>query len=188
MGVMDSGFDAAHRPGMTALLLGVMGSCAQAPTHMLCRSFERRCSMTSSQTTPCGSGSRIALRLCGTTAVDVGCRHCERSEAIHGTSAMKVDCFAALAMTGLGTATRNQLGPSFPDVNFPIVDAPFGEARNSLPRFGVMDSGFDAAHRPGMTALLRGVMGPCAPPSPHMLCRSFERRCSMTSSQTTPCG
>jgi hypothetical protein len=26
--------------------------------------------MTSSQTTPCGYGSRIALRLCGTTAVD----------------------------------------------------------------------------------------------------------------------
>src|SRR3954464_8815643 len=132
MGVMDSGFDAAHRPGMTALLLGVMGSCAQAPTHMLCRSFERRCSMTSSQTTPCGSGSRIALRLCGTTAVDVGCRHCERSEAIHGTSAMKVDCFAALAMTGLGTATRNQLGPSFPDVQLHIVDAPLGAGPESI--------------------------------------------------------
>src|SRR3954466_590181 len=93
---------------------------------------QRRCWMTSSQTTPCGSGSRIALRLCGTTAVDVGCRHCERSEAIHGTSAMKVDCFAALAMTGLGTASRNQLGPSFPDVQLHIVDAPLGAGPESI--------------------------------------------------------
>src|SRR3954469_13957659 len=29
-------------------------------------------------------------------------RHCERSEAIHGTSATKMDCFAALAMTANG--------------------------------------------------------------------------------------
>src|SRR3954452_24329206 len=80
--------------------------------------FDRCCSMTSSQTTPCGYGSRIALRLCGTTAVDFGfgckrprhsrvARHCERSAAIHGTSAMRVDCFAALAMTDLGTAGKN---------------------------------------------------------------------------------
>src|SRR3954449_372371 len=35
------------------------------------------------------------------------CRHCERSEAIHGTSARKMDCFAALAMTGVATAGKN---------------------------------------------------------------------------------
>ena len=68
--------------------------------------------MASTQTTPYGYGSRIALRLCGTTAMD-GCssshntliirycrfseaklsidRHCERSEAIHGTSAKRMD-------------------------------------------------------------------------------------------------
>src|SRR3954471_13290657 len=39
-------------------------------------------STASSQTTSCGYGSRIALRLCGTTGVDLSCRHCERSEAI----------------------------------------------------------------------------------------------------------
>src|SRR3954449_12799786 len=33
--------------------------------------LERRCSMTLAQTTSCGYGSRIALRLCGTTAVDL---------------------------------------------------------------------------------------------------------------------
>jgi hypothetical protein len=33
-------------------------------------------------------------------------RHCERSEAIHGTSARKLDCFAALATTGFATAGR----------------------------------------------------------------------------------
>src|SRR3954447_5090877 len=33
-----------------------------------------------------------------TTAV---ARHCERSDAIHGTSGTKLDCFAALAMTGV---------------------------------------------------------------------------------------
>src|SRR3954451_8327972 len=33
--------------------------------------LERRCSMTLAQTTSCGYGSRIALRLCGTTEVDL---------------------------------------------------------------------------------------------------------------------
>src|SRR3954467_6745219 len=93
--------------------------------------FERCCSMTSSQSTPCGYGSRIALRLCGTTAVDLSCRHCERSEAIHGASARKMDCFAALAMTGVARAGKHtQL--SFPDVQLHIVDAPLGAAPESI--------------------------------------------------------
>src|SRR4051812_7372314 len=51
----------------------------------------------------------------GRRPVDLSCRHCERSEAIHGTSATKLDCFAALAMTGVATAGKHtQL--SFPDV------------------------------------------------------------------------
>src|SRR3954469_7326183 len=92
---------------------------------------QRRCWMTSSQTTPCGYGSRIALRLCGTTAVDLVCRHCERSEAIHWTSATKLDCFAALAMTVVATAGKHpQL--SFPDVQLHIVDAPLGAGPESI--------------------------------------------------------
>src|SRR5215212_2112485 len=83
-----------------ALAIGVVPR-TQGPIRRVA-SVERRCSMTSSQTTPCGHGSRIALRLCGTTAVDLVCRHCERSEAIHGASARKMDCFAALAMTANG--------------------------------------------------------------------------------------
>src|SRR3954471_22254666 len=106
--------------------------------------------MTSSQSTSRGYGSRIALRLCGTTAVGLVCeeprhsqvgRHCrcseapaltsERSEAIHGTSATKLDCFAALAMTGVAAAGKHtQL--SFPDVQLHIVDAPLGAGPESI--------------------------------------------------------
>src|SRR5215212_11531604 len=89
--------------------------------------------MTSSQTTPCGYGSRIALRLCGTTAVDS--RHCERSEAIHGTSARKMDCFAALAMTVVATAGQ-YAQPSFPDVQLHIVDAALGAGPESITTVG----------------------------------------------------
>src|SRR3954465_10555653 len=87
--------------------------------------------MTSSQTTPCGYGSRIALRLCGTAAVDLVCRHCERSEAIHGTPATKMDCFAALAMTVVATAGQSP-PVSFPDVQLHIVDAPLGAGPESI--------------------------------------------------------
>src|SRR4051794_20176490 len=46
-----------------------------------------------------------------------------RSEAIHGTSARKLDCFAALATTGFATAGR-YARPPFPDVQLHIGDAP----------------------------------------------------------------
>src|SRR3954464_1690060 len=95
MGVMDSGLDAAHRPGMTEgnVLLGVDGQRCICFVHAVGRikfvaatsvsspqtrgpirrvaCVERRWSMTLAQTTSCGYGSRIALRLCGTTAVSL---------------------------------------------------------------------------------------------------------------------
>src|SRR5215212_298082 len=107
--------------------------------------------MTSSQSTPCGYGSRIALRLCGTTAVDLVCRHCERSEAIHRTSATKMDCFAALAMTGVATAGQS-LPVSFPDVQLHIVDAPWRRPGIHNHGWGLWIPDSMLRIRPGMTA------------------------------------
>src|SRR3954466_13530398 len=48
-----------------------------------------------------------------------------------GTSATKLDCFAALAMTVVATAGKHpQL--SFPDVQLHIVDAPLGAGPESI--------------------------------------------------------
>src|SRR5215213_1816261 len=69
--------------------------------------FERGCSMTSSQATPCGYGSRIALRLCGTTAVDLVCRHCERSEAIHWHIRKEGGLLRCARNDGVGTARKH---------------------------------------------------------------------------------
>src|SRR4051795_9362948 len=55
-------------------------------------------------------------------------RHCERSEAIHGTSARKMDCFAALAMTVVATAGQ-YAQPSF-------RDAPLGAGPESITTVG----------------------------------------------------
>jgi len=54
-------------------------------------------------------------------------RHCERSEAIHRAATHKLDCFAALAMTRVGTARKHPTS-SFPDVQLHIVDAPLENA------------------------------------------------------------
>src|SRR3954453_9796358 len=76
-----------------------------------------------------GPASRFACA--GRRPVELVCRHCERNEAIHGTSATKLDCFAALAITGLATAGKHtQL--SFPDVLLHIVDAPLGAGPESI--------------------------------------------------------
>src|SRR3954462_5654012 len=76
-----------------------------------------------------GPASRFACA--GRRPVELVCRHCERSEAIHGTSTTKLDCFAALAMTGVATAGKHtQL--SFPDVQLHIVDAPLGAGPQSI--------------------------------------------------------
>src|SRR4051795_8554984 len=48
-----------------------------------------------------------------------------------GTSATKLDCFAALAMTVVATAGKHPT-PSFPDVQLHIVDAPLGAGPESI--------------------------------------------------------
>jgi|SRR3954468_12483947 len=53
-------------------------------------------------------------------------RHCERSEAIHGTSATKMDCFAALAMTG---QHARRLSSSIPDVHLHMPAVSTGNTR-----------------------------------------------------------
>jgi hypothetical protein len=77
------------------------------------RLFERRCSMNPRKLRPVVMGP-ASLRDDGGES---GCeqprhsridRHCERSEAIHGASAPKMDCFAALAMTGGATGVRRK--------------------------------------------------------------------------------
>src|SRR4051812_3185641 len=135
----------------------------------------------------------------------------QRSNPLRGIAGSKLDCFAALAMTGVATAGKHtQL--SFPDVQLHIVDAPLGAGPESIttdggygfrarccasPRndgvswFAFRDYGKDA-----FASCMRSDASRL--PQPHR-CRPrgggpvgrvvrFERRCSMTSSQTTPHG
>src|SRR3954453_18753249 len=90
--------------------------------HVAC--VQRRCWMTSSQSTSYGYGSRIALRLCGTTAVDLVCRHCERSEAIHWHIRKEGGLLRCARNDGVGTARKH------PPLSF--RDAPLGAGPESI--------------------------------------------------------
>ena len=107
-----------------------MATLRNAGADMPGRSFDKRCVMTSAQITPVVMVPHRAS-LVRDDGGGLFAGHCERSEAIHGTSAMKMDCFAALAMTGVARAGKHTQ-PSFPDVQLHIVDAPLGAGPESI--------------------------------------------------------
>ncbi|MFL6815940.1 MAG: hypothetical protein ACJ8EK_18105 [Bradyrhizobium sp.] len=103
---MDSGLDAAHRPGMTVLARGMMRYRAQAPTHTPCRLYGEILFDDFLANYALWLWVPHRASLVRDDGGGLVCRHCERSEAIHA-SAMKLDCFAALAITVVGTAGKS---------------------------------------------------------------------------------
>src|SRR3954464_14376570 len=75
------------------------------------------------------------------------------SEAIHRNTTHGAGLLRCARNDGCGDGAQTP-NVVFPDVQLHIVDAPLGAGPESITTMGVMDSGLDAAHRPGMTAEL----------------------------------
>src|SRR5580692_2905413 len=86
-------------PGVVTTQLSPEPPASSSATEVLGSSESR---LATAQPPPTTTKSNVSVTPVSPLKTFVGsnlCRHCERSEAIHGAASGKMDCFAALAMT-----------------------------------------------------------------------------------------